>query len=147
VYVQDRNLSRYNRDFQLSTLTHELDHAAVAPIASPNIPAWVHEGLADWVATGQSTGEGKPRGSDGLLPRDYQFTTGSSAEIVRSYAESRSAISYLASRFGVGAPSRFIKALGDLGTAAGSVDHNVDATLRRLFNISFEQFQAGWARR
>jgi hypothetical protein len=146
IYVQDRNLSRYARDFQLSTLTHELDHAAVAPFAGPAIPAWIHEGVADWVATGQSTGERKPRGSDGLLPRDYQFTTGSSAEIVRSYAESRSAISYLAARFGAGAPSRFIKALGDLGPVAGSVDHNVDATLRRLFNISFAEFQTAWSR-
>jgi hypothetical protein len=147
VYVQDLNLSKYSRPFQISTLTHELDHAAVAPFAGPDIPAWVHEGVADWVATGASTTERKPRGSDGLLPRDYQFTTGSSAEIVRSYAESRSAISYLAARFGPGAPSRFIKALGDLGTPPGSVDHNVDATLRRLFNISFDQFQAGWSRR
>jgi hypothetical protein len=99
------------------------------------------------VSTGQSTGERKPRGSDGALPRDYQFTTGSGAEIVRSYAESRSAMSYMAARFGAGAPSRFIKALGELGPVPGSVDHNVDTTLRRLFNISFDQFQAGWARR
>jgi hypothetical protein len=147
IYVQDRNLSRYAREFQLSTLTHELDHAAVAPFAGPAIPAWVHEGVADWVATGQSTGERKPRGSDGVLPRDYQFTTGSGTDIVRSYAESRSAISYLAARFGVGAPSRFIKALGDLGPVAGSVDHNLDATLRRLFNISLAEFQTAWARR
>jgi hypothetical protein len=147
VYVQDRNLSRYTRPFQLSTLTHELDHAAVAPFAGPAIPAWVHEGVADWVATGKSAGERKPRGSDGVLPRYYLFTTGSWADIVRSYGESRSAISYRAARFGDGAPSRFIKALGDLGPVAGSVDHNVDATLRRLFNISLADFQTGWARR
>jgi hypothetical protein len=30
---------------------------------------------------------------------------------------------------------------------AGSVDHNVDATLRRLFNISLAEFQTAWARR
>lgn len=147
LYVQDRNLSRYAKPFQLSTLTHEINHAAMAPFAGPAIPAWVHEGVSDWVASGRSTAERKPRGSDGVLPRDYQFTTGSGAEIVRSYAESRSAISYLASRFGEGAPSRFIRALGDLGPAAGSVDHLVDATLRRLFGISFDQFQSGWARR
>ena len=147
LYVQDRNLSRYAREFQLSTLGHELGHAAVAPFAGPAIPAWVHEGVTDWVATGQSTGERKPRGSDGILPRDYQFTTGSGGDIVRSYEESRSAISYLASRFGTGAPSLFIKALGDLGPVAGSVDHNVDTTLRRLFNVSLADFQAGWARR
>lgn len=147
LYVQDRNLSKYNREFQLSTLTHELDHAAVAPYAGPMIPAWIHEGVADWVATGGSTTERKPRGSDGRLPRDYQFTTGSSADIVRSYAESRSAMSYLAARFGAGAPAHFIRTLGELGPTAGSVDHNVDATLRGLFGIGFDQLQTGWARR
>jgi hypothetical protein len=147
LYVQDTNLSRYTRDFQLSTLTHELDHAAVAPFAGPAIPAWVHEGVADWVATGGATNERKPKGSDNLLPRDYQFTTGSGGDIVRSYAESRSAMSYLAARFGAGAPSRFIKTLGDLGPVPGSVDANVDATLRKLFGIGFDQFQTGWARR
>ncbi|MEY2569505.1 MAG: hypothetical protein QOE35_4034 [Actinomycetota bacterium] len=147
LYVQDKNLSKYAHDFQLSTLTHELDHAAVAPYAGPAIPAWVHEGVADWVATGESTAERKPGGSDGKLPRDYEFTTGSGTAIVRSYAESRSAISYLAARFGTGAPSRLIRTLGDLGPVAGSVDANVDATMRKLFGVSFDQFQAGWARR
>jgi hypothetical protein len=147
MYVQDRNLSRYARPFQLTTLTHELNHAAVAPYAGPAIPAWVHEGVSDWLASGASTGERKPRGSDGVLPRDFEFTTGSGATIVRNYAESRSAISYLAARFGAGAPSRFIRTLGELGPVAGSVDHNVDTTLRKLFNISLADFQAGWARR
>ena len=147
MYVQDRNLSRYARPFQLTTLAHELDHAAVAPYAGPAIPAWVHEGVADWVASGGSTTERKPSGSDGVLPRDFEFTTGSGTAIVRNYAESRSAISYLAARFGAGAPSRFIRALGELGPVAGSVDHNVDATLRRLFGVSLTAFQSGWARR
>jgi hypothetical protein len=147
LYVQDRNLSRYGHDFQLSTLVHELDHAAVAPFAGPAIPAWVHEGVADWVATGRSTGERKPSGSDGVVPRDYEFVTGSSASIVRSYAESRSAISYMASRYGVAAPSRFIRTLGERGPVAGSVDYNVDAVLRQLFGIGLDAFQRGWKSR
>jgi hypothetical protein len=66
---------------------------------------------------------------------------------VRSYSESRSAISYLAARFGVDAPSRLIKALGDLGTPFGSLDHNVDAMLRELFGVSLDDFQRGWKTR
>jgi hypothetical protein len=147
MFIQDRNLSRYGHQFQLETLVHELGHAAVAPYAGPAIPAWVHEGIADWVALGRPTGERRPAGSDGVLPRDYEFTSGSSAEILRSYQESRSAISYLASRFGLGAPTKLIKALGDLGTPPGSVDHNVDATLRRLFGISLQELQQGWKSR
>ena len=47
IYIQDRNLSRYQHDYQVRTLTHELNHVAVAPLAGPLIPAWVHERVAD----------------------------------------------------------------------------------------------------
>src|SRR5205807_9789108 len=95
IYIQDRNLSRYPRAYQVQTLVHELSHGAAAPLAGPFIPAWVHEGVADWVALGQTTDERKPDGSDGVLPRDYEFTTGGATAILRAYGESRSAISFL----------------------------------------------------
>src|SRR5204862_7817942 len=112
IFIQDRNLSRYPRDFQVRTLSHELVHAAASSLAGPLIPAWVHEGIADWIAKGRPTGERRPGGSDGVLPRDYEFVTGGSSGIVRAYSESRSALSYLSSRFGLGAPSRFFATLG-----------------------------------
>jgi hypothetical protein len=70
MFIQDQNLSKYGHQFQLETLVHEFDHAAVAPFSGPAIPNWVHEGVADWVSTGRSTTERAPAGSDGLLPRD-----------------------------------------------------------------------------
>ena len=112
VYIQDQNLSSYGRDYQVQTLTHELVHAAVAPIAGPFIRACIHEGLAEWEAYGQQVGKPGSIGGFKTLPRDYQFSTGSSPSIVVAYAACQSAITALARRSGKGAPTALIAALG-----------------------------------
>jgi hypothetical protein len=145
IFIQDKALSQFGHDFQLQTLVHELDHAAVASFGGPAIPSWVHEGVADWVGTGVSLTEHRPKSSDGKLPRDDEFSAGSSSSIALAYAESRSAMSYLARRSGRDAPARFVEALGAVNAAAGDNDYWVDASLRRLFGFGFADFQAGWA--
>jgi hypothetical protein len=147
IYVQDRNLSRYGRAFQVETIVHELVHAASVPLAGPFVPAWVHEGVADWVATGRPAGLRPPAGTDGRLPRDYEFVTGSRDAIVRSYAESRSATSFLADRHGSRAPADLFAAAGAPKVAAGSVDHHVDQAVRRVAGQPFAEFEPAWARR
>lgn len=147
VYIQDRNLSAYGREYQVETLVHELAHAAGAALSGPFVPAWVHEGVADWLATGRRTDERKPRGSDGVLPRDHEFVSGPQAAIVRSYAESRSAVSWLAATKGAGAPSALFAALGGPKSAPGNVDHHVDQALRSTAGIGLADLQAGWASR
>ena len=147
IYIQDRNLGRYPRPFQVETLVHELAHAAAAPLAGPFVPAWVHEATADWVAKDRPTGERKPGGSDGHLPRDFEFTTGSQQSIIRSYEESRSAASFLAARRGLGAPADLLAALGEARVVPGNPDHHVDQALRRVAGQGFADFEAGWARR
>ncbi|MBW3614703.1 MAG: hypothetical protein KY439_05245 [Actinobacteria bacterium] len=147
IYIQDNNLSGYGRAYQVETLVHELVHAAGAPIAGPQIPAWVHEGAADWIATGRPPRERKPKGSDGRLPRDFEFTTGPQPQILRAYRESRSAISYLASRSGRGAPTALFRALGEPKVVAGSVDFQVDAALRRTAGAGLADLESGWAAR
>lgn len=147
MYIQDRNLSGYGRGFQVETLVHELVHAAAAPHAGPFVAAWVHEGVADWVATGRPMSERKPTGSDGVLPRDFEFSTGSQEAIIRSYRESRSVISHLAARTSVGAPSGLFVAAGAEKVAAGSTDHRLDAALRASAGLSLTELQTGWASR
>lgn len=147
VYIQDRNLSRYGRESQVETLVHELAHAAGVAVSGPFVPSWVHEGVADWLATGRRAGERKPQGSDGVLPRDYEFVTGPQAAIVRSYGESRSAISWLAGTKGAGAPSALFAALGAPKVAPGSVDHQVDQALRATAGLGLADLQSGWASR
>ncbi|MGH9156225.1 MAG: hypothetical protein ACRD1K_10425 [Acidimicrobiales bacterium] len=145
IFVQDDRLSRHSEASQIETLVHELVHAAAAPLAGPFVPLWVHEGVADWAATGRPGDVAAPSGSDGVLPRPYELTTGSAALIQRSYRESRSAISYLAERAGPGAPSALFRGLGEARTGPGSVDHHVDAALRRVTGSGLAEFERAWA--
>jgi hypothetical protein len=147
IYIQDQNLAKYDRGFQVETLVHELAHAAGAPLAGPFVSNWVHEGVADWIATGRSTKERKPTGSDGRLPRDFEFSTGSQSHILEAYKESRSAVSFLASKKGVAAPTAFFRELGSVRVAPGSTDHQIDAALQRAAGTGLSDVEGGWARR
>jgi hypothetical protein len=145
IYIQDRNLSRHGRDRQVHTLTHELHHAAVAPVVGPLLPAWLHEGMAEWVASGRPTHERRPGASDGRLPRDYEFTFGGAESITRSYGESRSVVSYLASRYGLDVPGRLLAALGAARSVPGSAAYRLDEALAQVAGLSFAQLEKGWA--
>lgn len=147
MYIQDDNLAGYQRPFQLETLVHELVHAATAPLTGPAIPAWVQEGVADWIATGRSTTERKPPAGDGSLPRDHEFSTGSQSAIVRAYRESRSATATLADRRELGAPTAFFAELGADVASAGSVDRRVDLALRRSSGLGLDELEEAWAGR
>lgn len=146
IFIQDDRLAGYGRPFQVSTLVHELSHAAAAPLVGPFIPVWVHEGVSEWVASGRPTRERRPRGGDTELPRDHEFSTGSSESIVRSYRESRAAMSLLAAEKGTGAPTAFFRALGEAHVEPGSTDHQVDAALRRTTGMNLSELQDRWAR-
>lgn len=145
IYIQDRNLSRYPRPFQLRTLVHELVHAASVPITGPYAPNWVHEGVADWVAEGRRLGARAPRGSDGQLPRDHEFSTGGTTAIVRAYDESRTVISTLAAVAGGAAPSALVAETGVPKVAAGSIRYLTDAALRRAAGLEVEELERRWS--
>ena len=146
VYIQDRNLAKYSERFQTETLVHELVHAAMSVHVGPFVPSWVHEGIADWVATGQSLTERNRSSDRSHLPRDYSFSTGSQSEIIRSYSSSRQAVSTLASAKGRSAPGAFFAELGAVRVAAGSVDYQVDSALRRSAGLSVAELESLWSR-
>jgi hypothetical protein len=145
IYIQDRNLSRYSRAEQVRTLTHELSHVAVAPLAGPWIPSWVHEGVAEWVALGRRVDERRPDGSDAKLPLDFEFTVGGREAINLSYAESRSMMSFLAARWGPGAPVDLVRALGAEKVAPGNEELRVDRVLTRISGLNTVQLEKEWA--
>lgn len=147
IFVQDARLGDYSRPTQVETLMHEMVHVASAPLSGPFVPGWVHEGVADWVATGQPAGERRPAGGDALLPRDFEMTTGPAAAIFRAYRESRAAISLLAGRRGPTAPTAFFTGLGAVRVAPGSADHNVDAALRAISGLSLGELESAWGTR
>jgi hypothetical protein len=143
VYVQDTNLSRSRRDFQLQTFTHEFTHVSAFPLAGPFVPSWIHEGLADWMAGGQQ----RPMavdGTDGILPDDWEFTAGGGDSILRAYDESTSAIAFLAARKGKSAPLDLLAKVGEARTAAGTSGYHVDQGLRAVYGAGFDQFQKDW---
>ena len=143
VYVQDANLSRSRRDFQFQTFHHEFTHVAAFPLAGPFVPSWIHEGLADWMAGGQK-GPTAVDGTDGLLPDDWEFTTGGGDSILRAYDESTSAIAFLAARKGKGAPVDLLARVGEARTAPGTSRYHVDQGLRAVYGAGLDQFQKDW---
>jgi len=143
VYVQDTNLSRSRRDFQLQTFHHEFTHVAAFPLAGPFVPSWIHEGVADWSAGGQK-GPTAVEGSDGLLPDDWEFTTGGGESILRAYDESTSAMAFLAARKGKGAPVDLLAKVGELRVAPGTDRYRVDQGLQAIYGAGLAQFQKDW---
>ena len=145
MFIQDRNLSTYDEDFQIETLVHELVHAATAPHTGPFVDDWVHEGVADWVSTGRRTDEKAPDRSDGRIPDPHEFRAGGRDSIITAYAESRSAVSFLAATDGPSGPADFFFELGETRKAPGSVDHHVGRALEATATRDFEDFQKAWA--
>ena len=144
VYVQDANLSRSRRDYQLQTFHHEFTHVAAFPLAGPFVPSWIHEGLADWMAGGRQAPSAVD-GSDGLLPDDWEFTTGGGDAIVRAYDESTSAMAFLAAKKGKSAPLDLLARVGEARTAPGTSRYHVDQALQAIYGAGFAQFQKDWS--
>jgi hypothetical protein len=143
VYVQDANLAHSKREFQLQTFTHEFTHVAAFPLAGPFVPSWIHEGLADWIGFGQQPPTAVA-GSDGVLPDDWEFTTGGGESIIRAYDESTSAIAFLAARKGKSAPVDLLAEVGEARAAPGTSEYHVDQGLRAVYGAGFAQFQKDW---
>ena len=143
VYVQDVNLSRSRRDFQLQTFHHEFTHVAAFALAGPFVPSWIHEGVADWMAGGEEDPT-EVDGTDGVLPEDWEFTTGGGESILRAYDESTSAMAFLAARKGEEAPVDLLARVGELRLAPGTGEYRVDQGLRAVYGAGLDQFQKDW---
>ncbi|MGH9009935.1 MAG: hypothetical protein ACRDYF_08845 [Acidimicrobiia bacterium] len=143
VYVQDVNLSRSQRDFQLQTFHHEFTHVAAFSLAGPFVPSWVHEGVADWMAGGEKEPSAVD-GTDGVLPEDWEFTTGGGESIIRAYDESTSAMAFLAAKKGKTAPVDLLARVGELRVAPGTAEYRVDQGLQAVYGAGLDQFQEDW---
>lgn len=143
VYVQDVNLSRSRRDFQLQTFHHEFTHVAAFSLAGPFVPSWVHEGVADWMAGGEQEPSAVD-GTDGVLPEDWEFTTGGAESIIRAYDESTSAMAFLATEKGKTAPLDLLARVGELRVAPGTAEYRVDQGLEAVYGAGLDQFQKDW---
>ncbi|HEU5449194.1 MAG TPA: hypothetical protein VFW57_09290, partial [Acidimicrobiia bacterium] len=143
VYVQDTNLARSRREFQLQTFHHEFAHVAAFPLAGPAVASWIHEGLADWMASGEKP-PAEVEGSDAVLPDEWEFTTGGGDSILRAYDESTSAMAFLAARKGEGAPLELLVRVGQTRVAPGTTEYHVDQALRAVYGAGLDAFQKDW---
>ncbi|MGH8997781.1 MAG: hypothetical protein ACRDY7_00115, partial [Acidimicrobiia bacterium] len=143
VYAQDDNLAASVESYQLETMHHEFIHVAAFPLAGPFVPSWVHEGVADWLASGRPKALGVA-GSDSLVPDDYEFTTGGQGSILTAYAESSSAIAFLAETEGPSAPLDLLVEAGAPRVAPGTADYHLDQAMRKVSGAGMGEFQAAW---
>ena len=83
-------------------------------------------------------------GSDGLVPDDWEFTTGGGESILRAYDESTSAMAFLAAKKGKGAPVDLLAKVGELRVAPGTDRYRVDQGLQAIYGTGLSQFQKDW---
>jgi len=141
--------SAYPESVRESILAHELTHVATRELTGPEIPVFVDEGIADWVAGDDSTFlvESLVAGGsfDSRLPDDYEFVTGDSEAIGAAYQESRVAIEYAEERYGAAAVADLYRILGGVRVAPGTWRYHADLAMHRAFGTGLVRFERGWA--
>ena len=121
-------------------LTHEITHVALAA-TNGFTPAWVQEGLADYVATdGGDPGEWQPRAASvRRARRGADAMPGSTffgdADPGFEYDLSLGAFVYLAGRFGKGRVWAFLDRLVARSREDGDAEGDVDPVLRSMFGL------------
>ncbi|MGH2730371.1 MAG: hypothetical protein ACRDJI_07140, partial [Actinomycetota bacterium] len=136
----------------VSILAHELLHIATRSSAGPFVPVFVDEGIAEYVGHQADPGSLAFFNSEvaaglfnGLLPEDFEFTTGSGTDIFRSYQKAESAISFFVERWGLANFTRFYRRLGNVAYEPGTVRYHVDVALKKTIGIGLDSFERQWA--
>jgi hypothetical protein len=132
-------------------MAHEMAHVAASRASGPNIPLWVEEGLAEWIA--------RPAGDDAdlyyaqqvaagavrpALASNRQFRRSGADQLFNHYQASRTAVTYFIESFGYKKFVRFYKRLGDSHNDPGSPAKHLRTELRRATGMSLSQFSRRW---
>ena len=141
--------SRFSETTQEDILTHELLHVATRELVGPATPAFVDEGIAEWVAgdddTLQLADEVEEGGFDQALPQDFEFLTGPDPAILAAYEESYTAVQFAVDRFGTDAVADFYRLLGQPRVAAGTSRYHTDRAMQAAFGMGYGTFEDRWA--
>jgi hypothetical protein len=139
-------------DSVVTILAHELTHVATRSSAGPQIPTFVDEGIAEYVGYNADPSSLAYLDSvvssgrfDGKLPKDYQFTSGSGAQIYLSYQKAESAVMFFVDRWGWARFVRFYRILGSQRIVTGTPQFHLDKALRRTTGVGLSRFQKQWA--
>jgi hypothetical protein len=150
VVINPRYLPRTERQGTY-LLSHELTHVALAR-TSGGTPAWVQEGLADYVATRGASPEwwlpsaasvARARKGARAMPGSTFFGDDDPAF---DYDLSLAACGVLADRFGTGRLWRFLERLSAAGFADGDAEAHTDEVLGAMFGLDTRQLARGAAR-
>ncbi|HEV7657674.1 MAG TPA: hypothetical protein VGP36_23490 [Mycobacteriales bacterium] len=151
IVVNPANIERLGPLGRTVVLEHEVTHLATRGFTGPEMPIWLVEGLADWVAYRDS---GLPANQvadelraalgkghwPGRLPVVADFR-GDSPRLALAYEEAWSACRLIADRAGPAALVRLYRAVGTAGDPAATLD----AQLRRTVGQGTAAFTATWA--
>jgi hypothetical protein len=136
----------------LRVLAHELLHVATRSSSGPFVPAFVEEGIAEFVGQNNDPtalsffyGEVAAGNFDGRLPEDFRFVIGSGTDVFRSYQKAYSATRFFVDRWGLRKLVRFYRRLGAVEVAPGTTEYHVDRALRRTIGVSLDEFERSWA--
>jgi len=128
-----------------AALTHELTHSFIASLAGGGCPAWFNEGVAQMQEGKSAAGDRKAlaelRQANRLIPltnMKQAFTSLSAEAADVAYAESLSAVEFLASRFG----SRAIRAILD----SMAQNYNFENAFNTVLHSSVAEFDSEWRR-
>ena len=153
ILVNPDTFSRLGQLGRRVVLTHELTHVATRRATGPAVPAWLAEGLADYIGYGDvdlplalSARELRADVRAGrlpdALPADTDFSGGNDA-LAQAYEQAWLAVRLLAQVHGEDALLRFYRTVG---ARRGGVDAAtaVDEALRSVLGTSTAAFTADW---
>jgi hypothetical protein len=136
----------------IEILAHELLHVGTRNTAGPFTPTFVEEGFADYIGSDASpealaylNSEIEAGMFDAVLPKDFEFTTGSGLDIFRSYQEAHSVVKFFVERWGLRKFKRFYRRLGAARWEPGTIRYWVDRTMRKTTGIGLQAFERRWA--
>lgn len=143
VVVNPPVIAQPGRDVEV-VLAHELTHVATSYLAGPFVPAWVDEGIAQYVGyDGSPPVADRPSG----LPPDAAFTSGTAGAIDNAYRRAAGAVSYIVHRWGMGSFLRFYRRLGAVRIAPGTTRYHVAVALRRSIGVGPRGLVRAWTGR
>jgi hypothetical protein len=133
-------------------LTHEVAHVATRRASGPDMPAWLAEGLADYigyreaevalsVAAREVRADVRAGRSPPALPADSDFAGGNPA-LAQAYEQSWLAVSLLVETYGEQAVLRFYRAVGADRDVPGP--QAVERAFARELGTTTAEFTASW---
>ncbi len=133
-------------------LTHEMTHVATRRATGPSVPAWLAEGLADYIGykdvkvplevAARDLRKDVRAGRLPVLLPDDEFFGGGSSSLAQAYEQSWLAVRLLAERYGEDDLLRFYRAVG--ANRQGSRSTVLAAELQDAFGVDTVTFIADW---